>query len=167
MNDILSQLLGNYLIWNPIKNESTKYNVETDEGYQNAIELLANARKLYDESPAKEFFDSLLEGSFVEFLDGMYSNVVKAHEAAVKEREAEAAKTDFDRLSEVDKQNVTTAVDTYLEKYENASEETKTLAKDILKDYTAWVIRTTRKPSKDELSKDTPYDSKCASLGWN
>ena len=166
MNDILSQLMANYLVWNPIANESPKYNVATEEGYQNAVELIAQARKTYDESPTKEFFDSLLEGSFVEFLDNLYKGVVKAHEAAVKEREAEAAKTDFDRLSEVDKQNVTTAVDTYLEKYENASEETKTLAKDILKDYTAWVIRTTRKPSKEELSKDTPYDLKSVGLGW-
>ena len=71
MNDILSQLMANYLVWNPIANESTKYNVATEEGYQNAVELIAQARKIYDESPTKEFFDSLLEGSFVEFLDNI------------------------------------------------------------------------------------------------
>lgn len=166
MNDILSQLMANYLVWNPIVNEPTKYDVTTDEGYQKAIELIAEAKKAYDNAAVKSFFDNVIGGSFCDFLDGLYKGVVEAHEAAVKEREAESAKTDFDRLSEVDKQNVTTAVDTYLEKYENASEETKTLAKDILKDYTAWVIRTTRKPSKDELSKDTTYDSKSAGLCW-
>lgn len=149
MNDILSQLMANYLVWNPITNDSTKYNVATDEGYKNAVELIAQARKTYDESPAKEFFDSILEGSFVEFLDSLYANVVKTHDAAVKKREEEAAKPDFEKLSEVDKQNVTNAVEKYLEKYNNASPETVELAKDILKDYTAWVIKTTRKPTKE------------------
>ena len=144
MNDILSQLLANYLLFNPINGETTKYDVSTDEGYQNAIELLAKARKLYDETPTKGLFDTILGVSFVEFLDGLYTNVVKTHDAAVKKREAESAKTDFEKLSETDQQNVTNAVDKYLEKYENASEETKNLAKDILKDYTAWVIHTTR-----------------------
>lgn len=159
MDDMLTQLLANYLVWNPIVNEPTKYDVTTDEGYQKAVELIAEARKAYDNAAVKSFFDNVLNGSFCDFLDSLYKEVVKSHDAAVKQREEEAAKTDFDRLSDVDRQNVNNAVEKYIEKYTNASPETIEQAKDILRDYTAWVIRTTR-DAKDELSKDTPCENK-------
>lgn len=142
MNDFFTQLLKTLSIVpltdESVENESKIYDVTTDEGYKKAIELIAEARKTYDNSPAKGLFDILMNGSFVKFLDNLYANVVKTHEEATK------PKTDFAKLSETDQRNVEEAIEKYLTKYANASEETKTQAKDILKDYSAWVINTTR-----------------------
>ena len=139
MNDFLSKLLANYLLLSPMLNEQ-QLDVTTNEGFKKAIELIAEARKSYDSSTFKSFFDNIVGGSFHDFLDELYKNVVKTHDAA-----NEASKPDFEKLSETDQENVLNAVSKYLEKYENASDETKNLASDILKDYTAWVINNTRK----------------------
>ena len=145
MNDKIAQLLSQYFTGCEDQADTRNYDVRTDDGYQNAIELLAELRKTYDNSILKDLFDPVFgQSSFTDFLDNLYTVVVKTHTEAVKKRKENESKTDFEKLSESDRTNVTNAVNKYLEKYANASEETKNLSADILKDYTAWVILRTR-----------------------
>lgn len=125
----------------PLVSDIQKYDITTDEGYQNAIEVIAQARKEYGNYPSTS-----IKSLYIDLLDSLYTYIVNAHDEAVKEREQE--KTEFEKLSETDQENVLIAVNKYLEKYDNASNETKNLASDILKDYTAWVINNTKHTDK-------------------
>ena len=148
----INDMLLNYLLWNPIVNDTKKYDPTTDEGYKNAVELIAAAKQSYENSSAKPFFDTVLQGSFNEFLDSLYKEVHDTHEAAVAEREKLKQVPDFEKLPEVDKKAIDAAIDNYLQKYDSASKETIAGAKNILEDFAAWVVNMDR-----EASKINPY----------
>ena len=147
-NNKINNMLLKYLLWNPIVNDTEKYDPTTDEGYKNAVELIAEAKKSYENSVAKPFFDTVLQGSFCDFLDKLYKEVHDTHDAAVAEREKLKQIPDFEKLPESDRKAIDAAIDNYLQKYEDASEETITGAKGILEDFAAWVVNVNREASK-------------------
>ena len=147
-NNKINDMLLNYLLWNPIVNDTKKYDPTTDEGYKNAVELIAEAKKSYENSVAKPFFDTVLQGSFCDFLDKLYKEVHDTHEAVVAEREKLKQIPDFEKLPESDRKAIDAAIDNYLQKYKDASEETITGAKGILEDFAAWVVNVNREASK-------------------
>ena len=149
MNDNkINDMLLNYLLWNPILNDTKNYDPTTDEGYKNAVELIAAAKKSYENSSAKQFFDAVLQGSFVELLDSLYTEIHNTHEAAVAEREKLKKVPDFEKLSESDQKAIDAAIDNYLQKYDNANKETIAGAKSILEDFAAWVVNVNREANK-------------------
>ena len=147
MEDNKIETLLNFLLGNPIVN-TKKYDPTTDEGYKNVVELIATAKKSYENSSAKLFFDTLFQGSFNDFLDTCYKEMYNIHKVAAAEREKLNKVTDFEKLSESDKKAIDAAIDDYLQKYDNASKETIAGAKSILEDFAAWVVNTNREISK-------------------
>ena len=147
-NTKINDTLLNYLLGTPFDNNTEKYDPTTDEGFKNAVELIAAAKKYYENNTAKSLFDTFFQDSFTDFLDKLYKEVYDEHEAAVAEREKLKEIPDFEKLSEREQKAIDAAIDNYLQKYNNASKETIEGAKNILEDFAAWVVTVNREASK-------------------